>query len=191
MSFSIIFNSQYEIIREKLHATLNSLRKYYTIPICFRFESAFRKEIRFEWRYIIGPQAGYSTVGNIFNLTSIINLKFHEKKKVFCRFFILYLAILYFLNFHYCALLYKNTNSQVWDGNCSVSDPLCVLQGVKQGCLWSPLLFSLYINDLHECLPGGVIVADTLVKVLLYVDDLIILSESELELQTMINSLYK
>ena len=29
------------------------------------------------------------------------------------------------------ALLYKNTSSQVWDGNC-LSDPFCVLQGVKQ-----------------------------------------------------------
>ena len=73
------------------------------------------------------------------------------------------------------ALLYKNTSSQVWDGNC-LSDPFCVWQGIKQSCLLSPLLFCLYINDLHECLPGGVNVADTLVKVLLYADDLIILA---------------
>ena len=58
-----------------------------------------------------------------------------------------------------------------------------MLQGVKQGCFLSPLLFSLYINDLHECLPGGVNVAGTLVKVLLDAEDLIILVESEVELQ--------
>ena len=56
MSFSItVTNYQYEIAREKLHATLYSVRMYYTIPICFRFESAFRKKIRFESRYTIGP----------------------------------------------------------------------------------------------------------------------------------------
>ena len=110
---------------------------------------------------------------------------------------ILYLAILYFLifqhweynqNFLVLALLFKNTSSQVWNGNC-LADPFSVLQGVKQGCLPSPLLFSLYINDLHECLAGGVN-AGTLVKILLYANDLLMLAKSEVELQTMINSLY-
>ncbi|KAI8122629.1 RNA-directed DNA polymerase from mobile element jockey [Lucilia cuprina] len=86
--------------------------------------------------------------------------------------------------------LYDNTTSQVWDGSI-LSKPFTVTQGVKQGCLLSPVLFALYLKDLHEYLPGGIIVSGTVVKVLLYVDDIVLLSDCPIMLQNMIDALHK
>ena len=60
--------------------------------------------------------------------------------------------------------------------------------GVKQGCLLSPLLFSLDINDLPDALPGGVNVAGVNIKVLLYADDLVLLADLPEMLQSMIDA---
>lgn len=155
--------------------------------------------------YQAGFRRGYSTIDNIFNLTSIVNLMFHEKKKLYaffvdfsCAFDLIPRNSLFYKlssmglstkMVKILSLLYMNTSSQVWDG-CCLSESFLVTQGVKQGCLLSPVLFSLYVNDLNECLGGGVHVAGTLVKVLLYADDLVILAETTDDLQQMINSLH-
>ena len=67
-------------------------------------------------------------------------------------------------------------------------------EGVRQGCILSPLLFNLYVNDLAFSfnnvlsdpfvLPNG-----TKLNSLLYADDLIILSRSKLGLQNCLNML--
>ena len=58
--------------------------------------------------------------------------------------------------------------------------------GVKQGCLLSPLLFSLYLNDLPEALTRAKTLAPALgdqeIPCLMYADDLAILSESPIGL---------
>lgn len=151
-----------------------------------------------------GFRKGYSTIDNIFNLTSIVRLNFNIKNKVYaffvdfsCAFDLIPRNSLLFklsilgLSSKYIRILsklYTNTSSQVWDGK-NLSNSFNVNQGVKQGCLLSPILFSLYINDLHECLPDGVNISGVTVKVLLYADDLVILSDSPKKLQDMIHSL--
>ncbi|KAI8116245.1 LINE-1 retrotransposable element ORF2 protein, partial [Lucilia cuprina] len=62
--------------------------------------------------------------------------------------------------------------------------------GVKQRCILSPILFALYLNDLADALPNGVKVENFTVKVLLYADDIFIISDSPAGLQNMINSLH-
>ena len=73
--------------------------------------------------------------------------------------------------------LYENTTSEECDGN-KLSDTFEVTQGVKQGCLLSPLLFSLYLNDLHDFLPGGLTISSSTVKVLMYADEIVLLADS-------------
>ena len=72
--------------------------------------------------------------------------------------------------------------------------PLSYSRGVRQGCILSPLLCNLYINNLPYLfentmsdsffLPNG-----TKINSLLYADDLIILSRSNIGLENCLNAL--
>ncbi len=66
-------------------------------------------------------------------------------------------------------------------------------QGVKQGCPFSPLLFGLYLDALEGCLDSRECDASTLANVhvwlLLFVDDLALTSESEVQLQQQLDAL--
>lgn len=63
---------------------------------------------------------------------------------------------------------------------------LVTYSGVKQGCLMSPLLFALYLNDLHDHLEGGMYIDDLNIRLLLYADDIVILADDVKVLQRMI-----
>ena len=57
------------------------------------------------------------------------------------------------------------------------------LIGVRQGCILSPLLFSLFINDIEELLRdqgirGGVTVGDIVLYMLLYADDIVLIART-------------
>ena len=86
--------------------------------------------------------------------------------------------------------------------NNEASDMFVSDIGVRQGENLSPLLFSLYLNDLHEVLENSDLkgihsitsdIEDELdiyfkIFVLLYADDSILLAESSTDLQLLLNS---
>lgn len=61
--------------------------------------------------------------------------------------------------------------------------------GVKQGCILSPLLFALFINDIQNDLKGGIKISGEIFKLLAFADDIVFLAESKAELQAMIKVL--
>lgn len=89
--------------------------------------------------------------------------------------------------------LYNNVESCVRI-NGLYTDYFNIQSGVKQGCLLSPVLFNLYINDLCQemkTLNKGVTINNEVVNILLYADDAVLIAESESDLQIMINALSK
>ena len=67
-----------------------------------------------------------------------------------------------------------------------------VSNGLKQGCLLSPILFNLFINDLVTQIKNlctGISVKGENVCLLMYADDLVLLARNERELQCMLNVL--
>ena len=66
-------------------------------------------------------------------------------------------------------------------------------KGVRQGCPLSPLLFNLYVNDVFEVIDNSIdspmYLNDKKVNALMYADDLVILAQSEKELQSSLDNL--
>ena len=63
-----------------------------------------------------------------------------------------------------------------------MTDSFTVSRGLRQGCVLSPFLFSLYVNSLVEklrCAGVGVECRGRMVTALLYADDAVLLAENE------------
>uniref|UniRef100_A0A146MDJ5 RNA-directed DNA polymerase from mobile element jockey n=1 Tax=Lygus hesperus TaxID=30085 RepID=A0A146MDJ5_LYGHE len=154
-----------------------------------------------------GFRKGYSTVDAIFTLTNLVHLQFSKgpRKKVFA-FFVDYRGafdrvrhdLLFekldnmgvsqkFLKF--LSAMYGIGRATVW-GREGLSRYFDVEQGVKQGCLLSPLLFALFINDLTDALVCGVAVGSQVIPALLYADDVVVVAESREDLQRNIDALH-
>ena len=151
-----------------------------------------------------GFRKGYSTVDNLYNITTIVHIKFSEKKKVYA-FFVDFSAafdriprklLIYKLYriglsnkiINFIDKVYEETKSAVWTGK-ELSRYFETRTGVKQGCLLSPIMFALYLNDLHEYLGGGLSIDDINIRVLMYADDIVILADDVNILQDMIYKL--
>ena len=87
--------------------------------------------------------------------------------------------------------MYEKTNISLKMGD-SVTRPFRTYRGVRQGCILSPILFNLFINDIPDifdetCKPA--MLGDTKISCLMYADDLVILSETEVGMQNCLNKL--
>jgi len=74
-----------------------------------------------------------------------------------------------------------------WNG--VLSDPVSLLAGVRQGGILSPLLFSAYVDEVLVALEAsnvGCFIKRTCFNSFMYADDLILLSLSVVELQTLL-----
>lgn len=99
----------------------------------------------------------------------------------FCRPAILRFLILYYAN-SYGFISMKNATSNKFKTTL----------GVKQGGCLSPLLFAIYIADVVGVIDNlkiGVRVGGQLVNVLLYADDIVLLSESKRDMNEMLNAI--
>ena len=183
---------------------INSIGKIFNNILLVRLENWLNKS-KILNEYQAGFRKNYSTIDNIFNLINTIHLSSLKTKHTYAFFVDFSCAfdtiprncLFYKLSqlgvsskfIRLLQLLYDDSMSRVWDG-CTLSEEFTIKSGVKQGCVLSPVLFSLYLNDLPETLPGGLTVAGVSIKILLYADDIVILSDSPVGLQKMIDCLH-
>ena len=88
--------------------------------------------------------------------------------------------------------LYENVKCAV-RVNGQLTEWFDVICGLKQGCIISPLLFNLFVNDFAmqiNSLGKGINCGDEQLSLLMYADDMVLLCENEADLQCMLNVLY-
>ena len=78
--------------------------------------------------------------------------------------------------------MYKNLKSII-QTNDAISDSFQISIGTRQGCNLSPRSFNLYVNDipniLRKAMCDPVSLTNTNINILVYADDMLILSKSE------------
>ena len=140
-------------------------------------------------------QKGKKTTDHIFVLQTLIDkIVKHEKRKPFVAFIDFRKAYdsinrndLFFKQMEIRGLFLDNLKSLYSSIKYCVKigkgyiDPIESFLGLKQGCVLSPILFNLFIDDIKEifnrqCDP--VLLFDTFMNHLLYADDLIMMSNS-------------
>ena len=154
-----------------------------------------------------GFRSGRSTIDHISSLTNIIETRKLKRKQTFTAFIdfkkaydsinrnllwskledlglagnILNVIKVIYMDVQYCIRL-----------NGLHTDWFNVRTGLKQGCLLSPLLFNLFINNLVQTINSlnvGVDIDGEKVGILLYADDLVLIAENETNLQLMLDTL--
>jgi hypothetical protein len=155
---------------------------------------------------LVDEQAGFrkgrSVIDQLFILTDVIRNR--RPKKTFCAFIDIQKAydrvwrqgLWYKLHKHgirgklWRSL--KNIYSKV--ESCVVLDDICtdffeILVGLRQGCLLSPILFDIFINDLAEEIKKlnlGVYCGKQKIAILMFADDIVLLAENRKDLETML-----
>ena len=89
--------------------------------------------------------------------------------------------------------MYESDSAYVRIGNHH-TNAIKVNQGVRQGCVLSPLLFNLYLSDLEQTINNSntsppMIDDQTRLSCLIWADDLVLLTRDKSSLQKMINTL--
>jgi len=154
----------------------------------------------------------FHTTDNLYILRTLIEQNTHKRKKVYCCFVDFRKAF----NIVPCDLLwqvlaemgivgyfmqclqsmYSQDNVRVMYPTKGLSARFSCGIGVKQGCPLSPLLFGLYFDGLEKHLDAldgdsSPQLADIVVKLLLYADDLALMSETPQGLQKQIDVMSK
>ena len=157
----------------------------------------------------IGFKPGSRTADHVFVLKSMIdNLKKRRKKLFACfvdfrkafdsvwRDGLMFKLYKWGLGNKFCSLLqnmYSQLHSCVKVGN-QITDYFVSEVGTRQGCNLSPNIFNLFINDLPKLLSKAntdpVILSDKKIPILMYADDVVLLSQSESGLNRALNLLY-
>jgi exonuclease III len=160
--------------------------------------------------YQIGFKKGCGTTNHIFVLKCIIDQAKKNKKKIFAAFIdfqkafdtvwregLFYKLLKSGLSTPFCDLL-KNMYSQLVSGIKvrNKRTPFFKSEvGTRQGCNLSPWLFNLYINDLPTILgrplKDSIKVGGKIVPLLMYADDVVLLSYSASGLQQKLDILFK
>ena len=161
-----------------------------------------------------GFRHGYSTIDHIYVLKHFIDIFIMKKKRLFCTFIdyskafdLVWRDALWFKLqnagitgrfYNVIVCMYKQIKSCVFVDGIK-SESFTSLTGVRQGENLSPLLFSLFINDLEEflienkCEPAssGDDMIDRYMKllVLMYADDTIVMATSKSGLQEAIDQM--
>ena len=89
--------------------------------------------------------------------------------------------------------MYANVQSGVMI-NGWVSDFFDISLGVKQGCLLSPLLFDIFIDGLVDEIKRsskGVKYGDTMIGILLFADDVVLIAESREDLEVLMKVVWE
>ena len=152
-----------------------------------------------------GFQKGKSCEDHVYNISTILRKRLQNNENTFAAFLDLEKAfdridrnLLFFKLLKYnirgkiyntIKLLYSATFNTIRINNF-YTDWFPSTSGVRQGDTLSPTLFSIFINslatELNE-LKLGLQVGNTHVSILLYADDMVLLSDSEAKLQSMLD----
>ena len=155
-----------------------------------------------------GFRAGMSTTDNIFVLHGVISHLINQGKKLYCAFVDFTKAFDYVVreNLWYKMIkygirgkilnviksMYSSVKSRVKYNNQLGNEFYCGL-GVRQGECLSPLLFSLFLNDIEEHFiqagMEGIDIITVKMFMLLYADDIVLFGNSAEQLQDSLNLL--
>ena len=154
-----------------------------------------------------GFRKNRSTVDHVMTITSIIETRKLNKKNTFAAFIDFRKAYdninrnLLFEKMRHLGIngsMYKTLIAIYDNVRCSVrlngiyTEWFEVKCGLKQGCALSSILFNLYINDLLQRLNElnvGIDIEGQKLSVLAYADDVVLLAETESDLQVLLDEL--
>ena len=156
-----------------------------------------------------GFTRGRRTIDACFVLDTLIDMKLREKRELYVAFIDFQKAYdyvwhegLFFKMLHKGMIgpvfrivhsMYESVKSVIMCAN-EVSEIITQCVGVRQGCVLSPCLFSLFISDLPEFLREqdgqGVCIDKEHVTCLLFADDGAIIANSKEDLQCMLSALH-
>ena len=148
-----------------------------------------------------------STVDHISSLTRITDTRKKARKSTFCAFIDFKKAYdtinrsklwCRLVSTGLCGKLFRAVKSLYSSVSSCIrlndlhTDWFEVKPGLRQGCILSPLLFNFYINDLAIYLIVfgiGINCGEDIVCILMYADDVVLLAETERDLQILMNAL--